>query len=189
MEITPAQEPRRVPGPSRYRLRLRDRRAGALPRQHLPGPARHRRRLPRHPVGDPDRRAARPLAARPQPVQPEEGAGARHRPDRLGQVDDAVGDDRLRQSHPRGPHHHDRGSDRVRAPESEVPGEPARSAHAYAVLQGRAARGPARGSRTSFSSASCATSRPSRSPSRPRRPGTSCSARCTRRRPHRRWTA
>ena len=49
-------------------------------------------------------------------------------PDRLGQVDDARGDDRLHQPQPRRPHHHHRGPDRVRAPEQEVPGEPARGA-------------------------------------------------------------
>ena len=59
--------------------------------------ARARRGVPRHPVEDPDRRAARTVAAHPAAVQAEQGAGARHRADRLGQVDDAVRDDRPRQ--------------------------------------------------------------------------------------------
>ena len=41
---------------------------------------------------------------------------ARHRPDRLGQVDDARVDDRPDQHAHARPHHHDRGSDRVPAP-------------------------------------------------------------------------
>ena len=57
------------------------------------------------------------------------------------------------------------------------------------VVQGRAARRAARGSRTSSWSARCATSRPSRSRSRPPKPATSCSARCTRRPRRRRSTA
>ena len=81
------------------------------------------------------------------------------------------------------PHHHDRGPDRVRPREPEVPHQPARGAHAHRLVQGRAARRAARRSRTSSSSASCAISRPSRSRSRPRKPGTSSSARCTRRPP------
>ena len=75
----------------------------------------------------------------------EEGPGARHRSDRLGQVDDALRDDRPHQQDPRRSHHHDRRPDRVRAPQPEVPGQPARSAHAHALVQGRAARGAARG--------------------------------------------
>ena len=43
-------------------------------------------------------------------------------------------------------HHHHRGSDRVRAREQELPDQPARSRHAHRRLQGRAARGDARGS-------------------------------------------
>jgi hypothetical protein len=46
--------------------------------------------------------------------------GAGDRPDRLGQVDHAGGDDRLHQHHRARPHPHDRGPDRVRAPEQAV---------------------------------------------------------------------
>ena len=76
----------------------------------------------------------------------EKGPGARHRSDRVGQVDDALRDDRPHQQDPRRPHHHHRRSDRVRAPQPEVPDQPARGAHAHALVQGRAARGAARGS-------------------------------------------
>ena len=45
-----------------------------------------------------------------------------------------------------GPHHHDRGSDRVRAPEPEVPDQPARGSYAHRLVQGcapgSAPRGP-----------------------------------------------
>ena len=51
---------------------------------------------------------------------------ARHRPDRLGQVDDARGDHRRDQPHPVGAHPHRRGPDRVRAPPQEVHRQPAR---------------------------------------------------------------
>ena len=47
-------------------------------------------------------------------------------PDRLGQVHDALRADRLHQPQPHRPHHHDRGPDRVRAREQEVPDQPAR---------------------------------------------------------------
>ena len=135
------------------------------------------------------RRRARPLAAHPQAVPAEQGAGARHRPDRLGQVDDALRDDRLHQPHAQRPHHHDRGSDRVRAREQEVPDQPARGrARTPTRSRTRCARRCAR-IRTSSWSASCATSRRSRSRSRRRRPATWCSARCTRRRRRRRSIA
>ena len=130
-----------------------------------------------------------PLAAHPAALPAEQGARARHRPDRLRQVDDAVRDDRLHQPHARGSHHHDRGSDRVRAPEPEVPDQPARGrARTPTRSRTRCAPRCAR-IRTSSSSASCAISRPSPSPSRPPRPDTSSSARCTRRPPRRPSTA
>ena len=56
-------------------------------------------------------------AARPRP---------RHGPDRLGQVDDARGDDRRDQPHARRPHHDDRGPDRVPPPPQELHRQPAR---------------------------------------------------------------
>jgi twitching motility protein PilT len=46
-----------------------------------------------------------------------------------------------------GPHHHDRGPDRVRAQAAEVPDQPARGAPPHQVLQARAACGAARGPR------------------------------------------
>ena len=52
--------------------------------------------------------------------------GAVHRHDRLGQVDDAGGDDRLHQHQPQRAHHHHRGPDRVPAPRQEVDRQPAR---------------------------------------------------------------
>ena len=55
-------------------------------------------------------------AADPQEVgHAAQGAGAGHRADRLRQVHHAGRDDRSRQQAPQGPHHHDRGPDRVRA--------------------------------------------------------------------------
>ena len=92
-----AGQPRGIRGAARHRLRLRDRRPGALPRERLPRPPRHGRGVPRHPVEDPDRRAARALAAHPGSLPADEGARARHRADRLRQVDDALRDDRLHQ--------------------------------------------------------------------------------------------
>ena len=49
------------------------------------------------PSEDPDGRTARAVAGHPAALQAEQGARAGHRPDRLGQVDDAVRDDRLHQ--------------------------------------------------------------------------------------------
>ena len=66
--IMPEQERDRIRRPPRHRLRLRDRRAGAVPRQHLhgsQGPGAVFRVIP---TQDPDRRAARPLAAHPAPL-------------------------------------------------------------------------------------------------------------------------
>ena len=95
------EEPRGVRRAARHRLRLRDRRPGALPRQRVRRSQGPRRGVPRHPVEDPDRRAARAVAAHPAAVPAEQGPRARHRPDRIGQVDDALRDDRLHQPHAR----------------------------------------------------------------------------------------
>ena len=73
--------------------------------------------------------------------------GARDRPDRLRQVDDARGHDRLRQRQPARPHHHDRGPDRVRARVEALPDQPARGAPRHARFQRGAALGAARGPR------------------------------------------
>ena len=72
------------------------------------------------PTQDPDRRTTRALVAHSRALPLEQGARARHRPDRLRKVDDAVRDDRPHQSDAARPHHHDRGSDRVRPPEQDA---------------------------------------------------------------------
>ena len=57
--IMPEKNRRRVRGTPRHRLRLRDPRPGALPRQRVHGSQGPGRGVPRHPGEDPDRRAAR----------------------------------------------------------------------------------------------------------------------------------
>ena len=138
---------RRVRATQRHRLRLRDQGPGALPRQHVSRSQGPRRRVPRHPREDPERRGSRALAVHPQAVQADQGARARHRTHRIGQVDHAVRDDRLHQSHAHRSHHHHRGPDRVRAREQGLPDQPARGRHAHRRIQARAARGDARGPR------------------------------------------
>ena len=121
------EEQRGVRAPARHRLRLRDRRAGAVPRERLHGPEGPGRGLPRDPVEDPDGRAISGLSPHIlAAVSLEQRARARDRADRLGQVHDAVRDDRLHQPEPQRSHHHHRRPDRVRAREPEVPGQPAR---------------------------------------------------------------
>ena len=71
----------------------------------------------------------------------------RHRPDRLGQVDDPGGDDRRDQRRAPGPHPHDRGPDRVPAPAQTLDRQPARGRLRRARLRPRPARRPARGPR------------------------------------------
>ena len=64
------------------------------------------------------------------------GPRARDRPDRLGQVDDARGDDRRHQPRPaHEPHPHDRGPDRVRAPAQELHRQPARGRRRHRELR------------------------------------------------------
>ncbi len=74
---------------------------GALPREPLRRPPRDRRGAPADPEPDPDRARS---SASPQAILDlcylSQGARARHRPDRLGQVDDARGDDRPHQPQP-----------------------------------------------------------------------------------------
>src|SRR6266576_1667098 len=65
----------------------------------------------------------------------------------LGKIDDAVRADRSGQPHAHRPHHHDRGSDRVRARQQEVPHHAAPGPRAHRQLQIGAARGAARGPR------------------------------------------
>ena len=69
---------------------------------------------------------ARRAAARP---------GARHRPDRQRQVDDAGGDDRQDQHRAPRAHPHDRGSDRVHPPAQELPRQPARGPQRHRQLR------------------------------------------------------
>ena len=121
---------------------------GALPLERVRRSARARRGVPRHPVEDPDRRAARPVAAHPATlcalnkglvlVTGPTGSGKsttlcamidyinRTRPDHIITIEDPI------------EFVHD---------EPEVPDQPARGAHAHRLVQGRAARGAARGSR------------------------------------------
>ena len=65
---------------------------------------------------------------------------ARHRPDRLRQVDDARGADRRDQPHARRAHPHDRGPDRVRAPAQALHRQPARDRRRRDELRRGAAR-------------------------------------------------
>ena len=55
------------------------------------------RGVSRHPGQDPHRRATGAVAAHPAVVQADQGAGAGHGADRVGEVHDAVRDDRLHQ--------------------------------------------------------------------------------------------
>ena len=108
------------------RLRLRHPWARPLPRQRLLPAREPGGRLPHHPHDDQVARGAEApvLAAR---VHGEAArARARHRPDRLGQVDHARVPDRRDQPHPHRPHHHDRGSDRVPAQPQALHRQPAR---------------------------------------------------------------
>ena len=92
------EEPAGVRREARHRLRLRDPRPRALPRQHVHGPQGPRRASSAS--SRPKILTAEQLGLSPailEPVQAEQGAGARHRPDRLGQVDDALRDGRPHQ--------------------------------------------------------------------------------------------
>ena len=70
------EEPEGVRRAARHRLRLRDSGAGALPVERVRRSPRARGGVPRHPVEDPDRRAARSVVAHPAAVQVEQGSGA-----------------------------------------------------------------------------------------------------------------
>ena len=72
---------------------------------------------------------------------------ARHRPDRLGQVDDARLDDRRDQPNAHRSHHHDRGSDRVPPPPQALHRQPARDRARRDRLRRRAPRRAASGPR------------------------------------------
>ena len=138
------RQPRRVCGEARYRLRLRSAEPRQVPRERVCRSQGARRRVSRHPVRNPHGGEAGPFAAHPEPLQAEQGPRAGDGSDRIGQVDDALRDDRLHQPHARRAHHHDRRSDRVRAPEQQVPHQPARGAHAHRLVQGGAPGGASR---------------------------------------------
>ena len=134
----------------------------ALPLQRLQPARRGRRGLPAHPREDPLLRRARPAGGARDARRAAARTGARHRPDRQRQVDDAGGDDRQDQHRAPRPHPHDRGSDRVHPPAQELPGQPARGAQRHRTASRtrcapRCARIP-----TSCSSARCAISRRSK---------------------------
>ena len=126
-------------------LLLRVLRGRALSRQCLPQGHRRRRHLPLHPRRRADAGEAGAAADRHQAVRLSPGHGAGHRLHRHRQVDHARGDDRSPQLDPAAEHHQPRGSDRVRAPEQDEPGHPARARHAYPELRRGRARGDARG--------------------------------------------
>ena len=90
-------------------------------------------------------RRAGPAADRRRAVQEAARAHPRHRPDRLGQVDDAGGDDRQDQHRRSRPHHHHRGSDRVPARAQELRRQPARGRRRHALVQEGAQVDPAPG--------------------------------------------
>ena len=128
-------------------LRLLDSRPRAVSRQRLLPARGDRRGLPPDPVrADLDRRA-RPALRGARVHAPPARLRARDRPDRLGQVHLAGGDDRRDQPDPRRAHHDDRGPDRVSARAQEVPGQSARARLRCAQLRRGAEGRPARGSR------------------------------------------
>ena len=108
------------------RLLPLDSRPRALPRQHLLSARGRRRRLPAHPGQDQDARAARHSDAALRARRQAPRARARHRADRLGQVDDARLAARPHQPLPARAHPHDRGPDRVPAPPRDLHRQPAR---------------------------------------------------------------
>ena len=134
---------------ARSRDRLRDLRGRPrpVPRQYLP-PARQRR----DGAAFHHARAAQSRRAR-HAGDPQGHGDAAARPDfdgrreRLGQVDDARGDDRSPQRPRRIAYRHDRGSDRVSAHEPEIDRQSARGRARYAFLRGGPAQRDARGAR------------------------------------------
>ena len=154
-----------------------------VPLQRRPGPARADRRVPGHPDHRAHRRRDGPEPRGAEPLLSHQGPRRRHRSHRLGQEHDARRAGGPDQPDPHRPHHHHRRPDRVRAPEQEVPGDPAPGAASTPARSSRRSGRRCGRIRTSSWWARCATSRRSRSPSRPPRPGTWCSARCTPRRP------
>ena len=119
--------------------------AVAFPRERAQGSQRHRRGVPHDLVRHGHRRGDGHQPRSPPALLPEQGTRARHRAHGIGQVDDALRADRPRSTHAHRSHHHDRRSDRVRAPEQEVPGHAARrSACTRTASRARCARRCAR---------------------------------------------
>ena len=114
-EIAEAALADRVRGGRRGRLLLRAPGRRPLPRQRLQTARHDLDRLPCDPLRDPLDRRPRPARGRPQPGRGGARDHPRHRHHRLGQVDDAGGDDRPHQRDPGPAHHHARGPDRVPA--------------------------------------------------------------------------
>ena len=96
------------------------------------------------PETHPRLRRARPAAGHRQARRAAARPGARHRPDRQRQVDDAGGDDRQDQHRAARPHPDHRRPDRIPPPAQELPGQPARGAQRHGQLHQRAARRAAR---------------------------------------------
>jgi twitching motility protein PilT len=90
------------------------------------------------PLRDPQLPRARAAPGGREDLREAARAGAGHRPDRLGQVDDARRD--ARQGQPRAPraHRHHRGSGRVPAQPQELHRQPARAARRHPQLRERA---------------------------------------------------
>ena len=127
------------------RLQLRGAEPRPLPRQRVRPDARRRRRVPDDSVEGALARGAQRAEGLRRADQPAARADPVHRPDRLGQVDDARGDGQPRQRERVRPHPDDRGPDRVHARVEEVPDQPARAGAAHAVVPQRAAQRAARG--------------------------------------------
>ena len=129
----------------RPRHRVPGRGSAALPRQRLPAARRHLVRLPRHPEDGAELRAAEPARRRPEARRGAPRPRPRHRRDRLGEDDDARGDDRLHEPEPEAAHHHDRGPDRDPASRTTAASStsarsgstPSRSARRCAARSGR----------------------------------------------------
>ena len=133
----------------RARLRVRVSGRAAVPGELLDAARLDGGGVPGHPARHQGPRGAGRARRWSTVRRPAARPRAGHRPDRLGQVDDARRADRPRQPHPRRPHHHDRGPDRVPARaqasrwSTSARSAPTRTVFA-AALQARAAPGPRR---------------------------------------------
>ncbi len=161
----------------------------SLPRQRVLPAWRAGDRAAQHPELHPDVRRDRDADNRARAHPPEAGTHPVLRTDRFGKVDEHGNAGRRDQQDQAVPHHHDRRSDRVLARESRRGRTSTRSRHRRSLLRRGHCALRSEKTPTSCSSARCATPRASRSRSRWRRPGTSCSRRCTRTTRRRRSTA